>query len=113
MRLTRKELVFTIGLTTNFDVCMTNAMGAYECAHRHCAYMWACLLVLLFINSLLLLICLFICASYVCISLCLSFYLPSVHMSDIMSVCMSVCMYLRMNLSRDERTSVCTMGIEN
>ena len=29
------------------------------------------------------------------------------------SVCMSVCMYVHMYLCRDERTSVCTVDIEN
>ena len=57
--------------------------------------------------------CSSVCASYDCISLCSSFYLPSVHLSDIPSVCMSVCMYVNMYLCRDERTSVCTVDIEN
>ena len=29
------------------------------------------------------------------------------------SICMSVCMYVHMYLCRDERTSVCTVDIEN
>ena len=29
MRLTRKELIFTVSLTTNFDACMPNVVGTY------------------------------------------------------------------------------------
>ena len=29
MRLTRKELLFTVSLTTNFDACMPNVVGTY------------------------------------------------------------------------------------
>ena len=28
-QLMRKELIFTVGLTTNFDVCMPNVVGTY------------------------------------------------------------------------------------
>ena len=38
---------------------------------------------------------------------------PSICLIICSSICMSVCMYVHMYLCRDERTSVCTVDIEN
>ena len=55
-----------------------------------------------------------VCASYDCISLCLlCIFRPSICPIFRPSICMSVCMYVHMYLCRDERTSVCTVDIEN
>ena len=116
MRLTRKELKFTVGLTTNFDAYMQNVVGTYLCPHRHCAYMWACqrvLPVLLFISPLLLLVCLSVRLMIVYHCARRFIFRPSICLIFRPSICMSVCMYVHMYLCRDERTSVCTVDIEN
>ena len=96
MRLTRKELKFTVGLTTNFDACMLNVVGTYLCPHLHCTYMWACKRVLpvpLFISPLLLLVCLCVLWLYIIVLSVLSSLRPFVWYSVRPSVCLSVCMF--------------------
>ena len=76
--------------------------------------MWSCqrvLLVLLFINPLLLLVCL--CVLWLYITARRFIFRPSIWLNFRPSVCMSVCVYVHMYLCRDERTSVCTVDIEN
>ena len=106
MRLTRKELIFMVGLT-NFDTCLRMLWVHILMSASACAYM--CLLVLLFISPLLLLACLCVLWLYIIVLVVLSSVRPFVWYSG----CMSVCMYVHMYLCRDEHTSVCTVDIEN
>ena len=88
-----------------------SALCIHEC-------MSAYLLVLLFINPLLLLVCLCVLWLYFIVLVVLSSACPfsdspSVHLSVRTYVRMYVCMYVHTYLRRDERTSVCTVDIEN
>ena len=75
---------------------MPNVVGTYLCPHRQVAYMWACrpvLLVLLFINPLLLLVCLCVLWVNIIVLVVLSSVCPFVWYSVFPSVCLSVCMF--------------------
>ena len=105
MRLTRKELVFTVGLTTNFDACMPNdtyvRIGiVHTCGH-------VSVFCLSFVHQSV------ASARLSVHPMIVYYYLPSVHLSDIPSVRLYVCLYVHMDLCRDERTIVCTVDIEN
>ena len=114
MRLTRKELILTEGLTTNrcmyADCCGYILMSASAlCIHVGMSAWSARLFVHQSVASARLSVRLMIvyhCARrfIFCPSICLIFH-PS--------VCMFLCMYVHMYLCRDERTRVCTVDIEN
>ena len=102
MRLTRKELIFTVGLTTNCmyaECCGYILMSASACQRVvHQSVASARLSVRLMI--------VYHCARRF-------IFRPSICLIFRPSVGMSVCMYVHMYLCRDERTSVCTVDIEN
>ena len=103
MRLTRLELIFTVGLTTNFDACMPNVeyilmsasalcihVGMSECSTRPFVRQSAA-------------------SARLSVRLMIVYHLSSVRPS----VCLSVCMFTCSHVPMYRRTSVCTVDIEN
>ena len=91
MRLTRKELIFTVGLTTNFDACKPNVVGASSlCIHVGMSACFARPLVRQSVASARLSVCRMIV--YHCARRFI--FRPSICLIFRPSVCMSVCMYV-------------------
>ena len=103
MRLTRKELIFTVGLTTNFDACMPNVVGTSAlCIHVGMLACFSRPFVHQSVASTRLSVRLMIV--YHCARQFI--FRPSICLIFRPSVCMYICMYVHMYLCRDERTSV-------
>ena len=117
MRLTRKELIFTIGHTTNWciyaECCWYILMSASAmCKNVGMSACFARPFVHQSVASARLSVRL-IFVSYIIVLVVLSFVRPFVWYSVRPSVCMSGCMYVHMYLCNDELTSVFTVDIEN
>ena len=102
--MTRKELIFTVGLTTNFDACMPNVVGTILmsssalCIHVGMLACFARLFVHHFVASARLSVRLRIVYHFVHRFI----FRPSICLIFRPSVCLSVCVYVHMYLCIDK-----------